>query len=109
MYEEALRNLYWKFGQSEKVGSAHLEKLSNYPPVKIYSSESFITFATMMENLVGVSISLRYKANLNSTSSEPSCSKASAQPQRSEVIFHYQRVSRATVISRIQHMAQAKG
>ena len=68
MYDEALRTLQRKFGQPQAVVSAYLEKLSKYPPVKIHSSESIIDFATTMGSLVGVFKSLRYEADLNSTS-----------------------------------------
>ena len=40
MYKVALRTLERKFGQPQAVVSAHLEKLSSFPPFKLHNSET---------------------------------------------------------------------
>ena len=58
MYRDALKTLEIKFGQPQAVVTAHLDKLSNYPPVKMHNSDSIINFATTISGLVGVFRSL---------------------------------------------------
>ena len=57
MYKDALRNLERKFGQPQAVVSAHLDKLSNFPPLKMHNSDN-----------IGVFKSLSYDADLKSAS-----------------------------------------
>ena len=68
MYKDALRALERKFGQPQTVVSAHLDKLSAYPPVKMHSSENVIQYASLVASLVAVFQSLGYNADLNSSS-----------------------------------------
>ena len=68
MYKDALRALERKFGQPQTVVSAHLDKLSAYPPVKMHSSEHVIQYASLVASLVAVFQSLGYNADLNSSS-----------------------------------------
>ena len=42
MYKDALRTLERKFGQSQAVVSAHLDKLSNFPSLKMHNSDNII-------------------------------------------------------------------
>ena len=45
MNQEALRTLERKFGQPQAVVGAYLEKLLNYPAVKMHSSGSIVSYA----------------------------------------------------------------
>ena len=103
MYEEALRTLQRKFGQPQAVVSAYWEKLSKKPGGEI------TLFGKHQCPRCCFQISWIQSRFEQHQSFESSCSKSSAQPQRSVIIFHCQTVSRATVTSRIQHMAPAKG
>ena len=42
MYKDALRTLERKFGQPQAVVSTHLDKLSNFPPLKMHNSDNII-------------------------------------------------------------------
>ena len=68
MYQEALRTLERKFGQPQAVIGAYLEKLSNYPAVKMHSSDSIVSYASVITSLVSVFQSLSYEADLKSAS-----------------------------------------
>ena len=54
MYQEALRKLEWKFGQPHAVVSAHLDKLSQFPSLKMHNSEDKISYSATFSTLVGV-------------------------------------------------------
>ena len=56
-----------KFGQPQAVVTAHLEKLSSYPAVKIHNSESIINYACAISSLIAVFQSLKYDADLFSS------------------------------------------
>ena len=68
MYKDALRTLELKFGQPQAVVSAHLDKLSNFPPLKMHNSDSIINYSAAISSLVGVFKSLSYDADLKSAS-----------------------------------------
>ena len=68
MYRDALKTLERKFGQPQAVVTAHLDKLSSYPLVKMHNSDSIINFATVVSSLVGVFRSLSYDTDLRSWS-----------------------------------------
>ena len=68
MYREALRTLERKFGQPQAVVGAYLEKLSNYPAVKMHSSDSIVSYALVITSLVSVFQSLSYETDLKSDS-----------------------------------------
>ena len=68
MYPQALKTLERKFGQPQAVVGAHLDKLSNYPAVKMHSSESIVSYASIITSLVSVFQSLCYDADLRSAS-----------------------------------------
>ena len=67
-YKNALKTLERKFGQPQTIVAAHLEKLSNFPPLKMHNSESIISFASCISSLVAVLKSLGYEYDLKSTS-----------------------------------------
>ena len=67
MYQEALKALERKYGQPQTVVSAHLEKLSGWPNVKMHNSESLIAYANVISSLVGVFKSLGFDADLRSS------------------------------------------
>ena len=60
MYKDALRTLERKFGQPQAVVSAHLDKLSNFPPLKMHNSDNIINYSAAISSLVGVFKSLSY-------------------------------------------------
>ena len=68
MYQEALRTLHRKLGQPRAVVGAYLEELSNYPAVKMHSSDSIVSYASVITSLVSVFQSLSYEADLKSAS-----------------------------------------
>ena len=68
MYRDALKTLERKFGQPQAVVTAYLEKLANFPPVKIHNSESIISYSATICSLVGVFRSLNYVQDLSSAS-----------------------------------------
>ena len=68
MYEDALRTLERKFGQPQAVISAHLEKLSKFPPLKMHNYDNIIKYSAAISSLVGIFNSLSYDADLSSAS-----------------------------------------
>ena len=68
MYKDALRTLERKFGQPQAVVSAHLDKLSNFPPLKMHNNDNIINYSAAISSLVGVFKSLSYDADLKSAS-----------------------------------------
>ena len=66
MYKDALKTLERKFGQPQAVVTAYLEKLSNFPQVKIHNSENIISYSATVSALVGVFRSLNYQQDLRS-------------------------------------------
>ena len=66
MYKDALRTLERKFGQPQAVVSAHLDKLSSFPPLKMHISDNIINYSGFFSSLVGVFKSLSYDSNLKS-------------------------------------------
>ena len=68
MYKDALRTLERKFGQPQAVVSAHLDKLSNFPPLKMHNSDNIINYSAAISSLVGVFKSLSFDADLKSAS-----------------------------------------
>ena len=68
MYKDALKTLERKFGQPQTVVSAYLDKLANYPPVKMHNSDSIISYSATVSSLVGVFRSLNYLQDLSSAS-----------------------------------------
>ena len=68
MYKDALRTLERKFGPPQAVVSAHLDKLSNFPPLKMHNSDNIINYSAAISSLVGVFKSLSYDADLKSAS-----------------------------------------
>ena len=68
MYKDALRTLERKFGQPQAVVSAHLDKLSSFPPLKMHNSDNIINYSAAISSLVGVFKSLSYDADLKSAS-----------------------------------------
>ena len=68
MYRDALKTLERKFGQPQAVVTAYLDKLANFPPVKMHNSESIISYSATICSLVGVFRSLNYVQDLSSAS-----------------------------------------
>ena len=68
MYKDALRTLERKFGQPQAVVSAHLDKLSNFPPLKMHNSDNIINCSAAISSLAGVFKSVAYDAGLKSAS-----------------------------------------
>ena len=55
MYKDALRTLERKFGQPQAVVSAHLDKLSTFPPFKMHNSDNIITILQSYPASLGIS------------------------------------------------------
>ena len=68
MYKDALKTLERKFGQPQAVVSAHLDKLSSFPPIKMHNSDNIINYSATISSLVGVFKSLSYDSDLKSAS-----------------------------------------
>ena len=68
MYKDALRTLERKFGQSQAVVSAHLDKLSNFPPLKMHNIDNIMNYSASISSLIGVFKSLSYDADLKRAS-----------------------------------------
>ena len=68
MYKDALKTLERKFGQPQAVVSAHLDKLSSFPPLKMHNSDNIINYSATISSLVGVFKSLSYDSDLKSAS-----------------------------------------
>ena len=68
MYKDALKTLERKFGQPQAVVSAHLDKLSSFPPLKMHNSDNIINYSATISSLVGFFKSLSYDADLKSAS-----------------------------------------
>ena len=66
LYKDALAILQRKFGQPHAVVEAHLDKLSNYPPLKTHNSENVIGFSSTISGLVFVFESLSFNDDLKS-------------------------------------------
>ena len=67
VYMDALKTLERKFGQPQTIVATHLEKLSNFPPLKMHNSENIISFASCISSLVAVLKSLGYEYDLKGT------------------------------------------
>ena len=57
-----------KFGQPHAIVGAHLDKLNNYPPLKMHNSENIVAYASVVSSLFGVFRSLSYDADFQSSS-----------------------------------------
>ena len=68
MYKDALKTLERKFGQPQAVVSAHLDKLSSFPPLKMHNSDNTINNSATISSLVGDFKSLSYESDLKSAS-----------------------------------------
>ena len=66
MNKDALKTLERKFGQPQAVVSAHLDKLSSFPPIKVHNSDNIINYSATISSLVGVFKSLSYDSDLKS-------------------------------------------
>ena len=56
MYKDALRTLERKVSQPQAVVSAHLDKLSNFPPLKMHNSDNIINYSAAISSLVGFAL-----------------------------------------------------
>ena len=54
-YKGALRTSERKIGQPQAVVSAHLDKLSNFSPLKMHNSDNIINYSAAISRLVGFS------------------------------------------------------
>ena len=66
-YKDALKTLERKFGQPQRIVAAHLEKLTNFPSLKMHNSESIISFTSCISSLVAVLKTLGYQFDLKNT------------------------------------------
>ena len=68
MYKDALNSLEPKFGQPQAVVGAYLDKLSNFPSLKMHNSEGVISCSATISALEGAFQSLHYHQDLSSAS-----------------------------------------
>ena len=68
MYKDALKTLERKFGQTQAVFSAPLDKLSSFPPLKTHNSDNTINYSATISSIVGVFKSQSYDSDLRSAS-----------------------------------------
>ena len=68
MYKDALKTLEGKFGQPQAVVSAHLDKLSLFPPLKVHNSDNIINYSATIASVVGVFKPLSYDSDRTSAS-----------------------------------------
>ena len=68
MYKDALKTHERKFGRSQAVVSAHLNKLSSFPTLKMHISDIIINYPAIITGLVGVCNSVSYDSDLKSVS-----------------------------------------
>ena len=68
MYKDTHKTLERNFGQPQAAVSAHLEKLSSFPPLKMHKSDNIINYSATISSLVGVFKSLSYDSDLRSAS-----------------------------------------
>ena len=66
MYEDALRTLEPKFDQPQVVVSAHLDKLSSFPPLKMHNSDNIVNYSGCISSFVGIIKLLSYDSDLKS-------------------------------------------
>ena len=66
LYKDALATLQRKFGQPHAVVRAHLDKLINFPALKLHNSENVIGFFSTISGLVAVFKSLSFNDDLKS-------------------------------------------
>ena len=89
MYKDALKTLERKFGQPQAVVSAHLDKLSSFPPLKMHNSDNIKNCSAIISSLVGVFNSLSYDSDLRSASLfNKAVKKFAAQSERVLVTLH---------------------
>ena len=68
MYKDVLSTLERKFGQPEAVVSEQLDKLNNFPPLKMHNSDNIINCYAAISGLVGVFKSVSFDTDLKSAS-----------------------------------------
>ena len=68
MYKDALKTLGRKFGQPQAVVSAHLDKLSSFPPLKMHNIDDIINYSATISSLVEFIKSLSYELDFKSAS-----------------------------------------
>ena len=68
MYKDALKTLERNFGQPQNVITAHLDKLSSFPQLRIHNSVNILSFSMTFSSLVAVFRSLDYEEDLKSVS-----------------------------------------
>ena len=54
MYKDALKTLEIKFGQPKNVITAHLDKLSSFPQLRMHNSENIISFSMTISSRSGI-------------------------------------------------------
>ena len=64
MCKDALATLQRKFGQPHAIVGAHLDKLNNFPPLKMHNSENVISFSSAISDRNAVFKSLSFNDDL---------------------------------------------
>ena len=66
MYKDALRTFKRNFGPPQAVVSAHLDKIINFPPLKMHNSDRITNYSAAISSLVWVFKPLLFDADLKS-------------------------------------------
>ena len=68
MHEDALKTLERNFGQPQNVITAHLDKLSSFPQLRMHNSDNIISFSMTISSLAAVFRSVDYEEDLKNVS-----------------------------------------
>ena len=88
MFKDALKTLERKLGQPQAVVSAHLDKRSSSPPLKMYNSDNIITILQQFQALLGFLNHFHMTQTLRAPHSLHGCAKAAAQSERVLFTLH---------------------
>ena len=109
MYKDALKTLERKFGQSQAVVSAHLDKRSSFPPLKMHNSYNIINYSATISSLVVVFKSLSYDSDLKSASLLNTAVKKLPPNLKVLVTFHSEETLGKANTPRPQRLVEGEG
>ena len=110
MYKNALRTLERKFDQPQWVVSAHLDKLSSFPLLKMHNSDNIINYSGCISSLVGVFKSLSYDSDLKSAALlNTAVQKLPPNMMELWSVFTFKKALGETYSSGFQRLVKVKG
>ena len=68
MFKDSLKSLECKFGEPQAAVSEHLDKLNNFPTLKMHNIDKIINYPAAISSLIEVFISLLYDIDLKCAS-----------------------------------------